>query len=861
MKGESSFSRPRERGNLVLGAIVGLGLAFSVVLVSQLANQALRDVESLKSATSDNVQWTLSQAEVELLGLQVAVEQVMALNPEQVSPQDLDAVRKAFDIFFSRLATLSSGRLFAELNKDPAFSDTMQQAQRVMHAHLAVIDGTDTDLVAALPAMRHAFSMIQPAVRTASVQGLVQFAEQSDLRREALAGTLRRLLVLVVLLFSALTTVSLYLLIVNRRTLRRRFQVEQMNQRMATILSTSQDAVVVVDSAGRIREFSPAAERMFGYSAQDVIGRDSADILVPRGIRRSYLREMRNLKQESDGQGARKEPFRFKAMRRNGEVLPIELTVQTALDGPELIIVGFIRDMSRQIADERELIAARDHALEGERIKAEFLTVMSHEIRTPLNGMLGNLSLLEETELSPVQTRYVRSMDISGRLLMSHVDAVLDIASLEAGKVSVNIEKVCIDELLQDIVDSQGGSAAARGNAIAWGWVGTAAPWVETDPKHLQQILLNLVGNAIKFTENGRIDIEVELSFAGPSDNGTGSLLEVRVIDTGIGIPEDQLDLVFEDFRTTDASFHRAAGGTGLGLGIARRLTHNLGGEIGVASEPGEGSAFYIQIPVTRASGPQARPLETLVQGPLSKQDVLVVEDNEINLKVVVEMLEREGYRVTAARDGHSAVEEASKRFFDLILMDISMPVMDGLEAARRIREGDGASARSQIVAFTANVLPGDARRYKVAGMNGVLGKPLTFQALRDHLSGLPSEVVADREQKDPTPASQIEDRLAELRTALGDVEVSKLLHLFGGECADLLHDISTPLAGAGARGDMARRCHQVAGSAAVLGLNGLQAILARMEEAAQILESEEFSILAAEFGRRWETSRKSLGV
>lgn len=479
--------------------------------------------------------------------------------------------------------------------------------------------------------------------------------------------------------------------------------------------------------------------------------------------------------------------------------------VALALVGVLGLLAWYSHRVGRQAVHHgRELADARDRALAGEKAKSEFLAVMSHEIRTPLNGILGNVALLEDSGLDADQARFVRNMGISGRVLMDHVDSVLDLARFTTGRISVAQEPLEVDRVLQDIVDSQDSHAQAQGNRLGWVWVGTPEPWICSDRAALQQILLNLVSNALKFTQDGEVRIEVEFD-AHRLEDGE---IEFRVIDTGGGIAEEDLPHVFDDFRTTDASFGRIAGGTGLGLGIARRLVLAMEGEIGVESTRGEGSVFWVRLPTRRSAGGAARPM--MVAHDLR---ILVVEDNEINLDVARDMISRLGHSVASARTGREGVEAASEQAFDLILMDIAMPEMDGLAAARAICDSGGASANAPIVALSANAVPEDRDRFRDAGLSMVLTKPLQKARLLHLLSRLGHTAPAAKAAPSP------EDIPSGLRTRF-DQETEELLAWLAGRPED--------------RADIAGRCHRLAGTAAVFGQEDLRRALIALENAAR---------------------------
>jgi len=255
--------------------------------------------------------------------------------------------------------------------------------------------------------------------------------------------------------------------------------------------------------------------------------------------------------------------------------------------------VSFLRDISDRVAAEQELILARDSAVTGERAKAELLAVMSHEMRTPLSGILGTIELLQGTKPTPRQRRFIAAMKTSADLLLHHVNGVLSISRAEAGQLDLMDTEVDPAELLQELVESQRHAIEANGNTIKCD-TSAAPPTIWIDPLRLRQVILNLVANANKFTRRGEILVECDVI----SDRRQ---VEFRVIDTGIGIAEADLDRIFEEFRTLDTSYSRAAEGTGLGLAISRRLVHAMRGEIGVDSEPGEGSLFWVRLPIGAA--------------------------------------------------------------------------------------------------------------------------------------------------------------------------------------------------------------------------------------------------------------------
>ncbi|WP_460272162.1 ATP-binding protein [Celeribacter sp. ULVN23_4] len=797
---------PRLRGSTALLLGIGLLCLFAIAL---LVSEIVEEMRFLNSASSDNVHWVLSQAEVEFLEFSNAVE--TARRNESTAARDTVIVE--FDVFYSRMMTLGTGLLYADLREIDAFGQSVSDIRQKLDAMVPLIDGAPAELQAGLPILAEEATEIRPLLRTVATTGLQFFAESSDQSRMSVANTLLRLAAITVVLVLALVVVLAYNRHVSKQTERRGEELADAYTRLNTILETSLDAVIVSDLKGRILTFNTAAERIFQHPAEAVIGRNLGDIIIPDHLRAAHEAGMKRMRETGEHAVVGHGRVRLEAKRSNGEVFPVEMALEKAQTGEDEVVVGFLRDISRLVSSETELVEARDRALAGEKAKAEFLAMMTHEIRTPLNGLLGNLSLLEKTPLSSTQSRYVRNMDISGGVLMHHVDAVLDVARFEAGADVSREEAVHVGRLIQDIVNSQASAAEANGNHIQWGWIGEPLDWVEIDAARLQQVLLNLVGNAIKFTRNGRILIEAEQSVGAPGD-GDMSGLDIRVIDSGIGISEADQDRVFNDFQTIEAANIEGQTGTGLGLGIARRFIEAMGGEIGCESTLGEGSVFWLHVPVVPVEGPEARDDTETEIAAVAACDVLLVEDNEINLELAQAMLSGLGHRVSVARDGEDAVKLSEGHKFDLILMDIRMPRLDGLGATRAIRSGEGACRDVPIIAFSANVLPDAKARFTDAGMSGFLPKPFS----RGDLQQAIARHCASRHLPQTAPSAQASP-------------MDRLLERYRAESIELFGWLATAPSD---RHEIAERAHKIAGSAAAFGQPELRDALVAVETAAE---------------------------
>ncbi len=803
---------------LALALLVGIGL---VVTLGRILH---REIDEASIANSDNLQWSLSQLDVEFLRFQ------LALDAARDDPATLPALRQRFDIFYSRITTLERGDVFRPLREDPSFDAPRTRLKAFLQSTAALIDGPDAGLAAALDGLVQQAAQVGEDVRAFSLAGLTAFAQISDRQRQDLSRTLMLLSGVLAVLFSGLVLLAFSLLRLARIAEGHARQAQRAGARMRTIVETSPDAIVVTDASGTIRDFNRAAETIFGHAAAQAVNRPAIDLLFPPAdapaLRQGPLRVLEG----GDRPGPEARHLELTAIDRDGRRFPAEISVDCAEGEGGRVTIAFIRDISRRKAAEDGLTEARDRALAGERAKAEFLAMMSHEMRTPLNGLLGTLQLMRDHALSQRQAELLDRMEASGRTLLGLVNDVLDLAKFEAGKMRPEARPFSLNRLMAGVVETAAPLAQAFGNELTWRWVGTPARTAIGDARRLRQVLLNLVGNAVKFTHGGSVEIEAEI-LGRDRDR-----LELRVIDTGIGIAEADLERIFNDFETLDTSYARQAGGTGLGLGIARRLTELMGGRIGVESQPGEGSLFWVRLPIRLAEDavPVAEASRAAAPAPdLRTLDILLVEDNEVNRFVAREMLTAEGHRVTEAADGQAGVDLAVTRRFDAILMDISMPVMDGPEAARRIRSGGGASAATPIIAVTAHALPEEIARFRSAGMAQTISKPVDRALLARVLAEVTGGSAAAAAPGDApaTPPLLDEVQAAALWADLPLADRDRIVARFLTETErDLATLAALPPDAAG----IADLAHRAAGSCALFGLAALPAALGRIETAAR---------------------------
>jgi signal transduction histidine kinase len=431
----------------------------------------------------------------------------------------------------------------------------------------------------------------------------------------------------------------------------------------------------------------------------------------------------------------------------DGQTLWHGLDARRTLDpvtGAVSVLVNQV-DMTDEIEARRELAVAHARAEGAARTKEEFLANMSHELRTPLTSVIGFAGLLRDAPLSPEQQRYLGRIEDASQALMSTLNDVLDLSKLDAGGVELDRRPFALETVLDQALGIVEAQAGPKGLLLSKQVDPGTPRFVVGDPERLRQILLNLLGNAVKFTTEGSVVLAARCVEWDGTDGA--ALIELSVTDTGVGVAEDMIDHVFERFTQADATVTRQYGGTGLGLSITRRLAQAMGGEVGASSRLGEGSRFWCVLPLPVADDAEPAPEASSVETSASKMQmggvrVLLADDNEANRELVGAILRSVGHQVDLAVNGVEAVALAARGEHDLVLMDVQMPLQDGVSATRAIRRLEGPAARVPIIALSANVLAQQVETYRACGMNDHIAKPIATGELLSKVAwwGAPTE-------------------------------------------------------------------------------------------------------------------------
>lgn len=607
---------------------------------------------------------------------------------------------------------------------------------------------------------------------------------------------------LILALLAILVWFFQYRIVIKNRSLKKMFEstikadkkLQISEARTRSITDSANDAILMIDHQGNVTYWNPAAERIFGYTREEVIGRNLHNQITPEKYRESYQKAFPEFLKSGMGAAVGK-TLDLEAVRKDGTVISVQLSLSAINIDGNWNAIGIMRDTTEKKRIEAALIKAKQESEAANKAKSVFLSNMSHEIRTPLNAIIGFSQLMKrDMNLSSQQKEYNTAIIRAGEHLLELINEILELSKIEAGRIVLNPTSIDLHAMCDDIYMMFRERANDKHLQLLFENSEDLPRYVMVDEGKLRQLFVNIIGNAIKFTEEGGVAIRTQ---AISSEEGKSYLI-VEVQDSGPGISEEEIGKLFRHFEQTSTGVKKGTG-TGLGLALSRELALLMGGDITVSSKVGEGSIFTFKIEFTAGNESEIEKPDTKrVIGIADKSKsytILVVDDKKENLQVAVNLLELVGFSTEEAVDGKEAIEKVIASKPDLILMDMRMPVMDGYEATRIIKTMDDYKD-IPIVALTASTFEDERKRIEALKMQGYIRKPFRESDLFNTIGKTlnikyiyenePEEVVTDNLESEITSSEIILDKLSdsfikEMQDAISVADLDKIILLISG--------------------------------------------------------------------------------
>lgn len=514
-------------------------------------------------------------------------------------------------------------------------------------------------------------------------------------------------------------------------------KIKESENKIRVILDNSPAAITLTDEQERIVSWNRFTEELLGKNKEDLYLQPVSSLYPEE--------EWKKIRSANIRKKGSQQHFETKVLKKNGQLTDIALSVNILKDSANHIIgsVGIMQDITEQKRMRQMLLQAKQDAEEASKTKSLFLANMSHEVRTPMNTVMGMLDITLDTELTDEQKENLKTAKDAADNLLSLLNDILDLSRVEAGKISLEMIELNIENIVKSVCKGLSVLAAKKNLVIVWEIDPRVPSILVGDPLRVRQILVNLINNAIKFTFKGQIQLHVKLDTLSEKDCAV--LFSVK--DEGIGIPKDKHGILFNVFTQADESTSRRFGGTGLGLAICRKLVEMMGGKIWVESEDLKGSTFYFTAKFKtikkkeQAPAPPVdpkKPAESARSGPPGQVSILLAEDNIVNQKIAVKLLEKKGWLVKAVDNGQRVLELLDKENFDVVLMDAQMPVLDGFETTRMIRDREKKTGRRiPIIALTARAMNEDKKKCLDVGMDAYVAKPIDRENLYETIEAV----------------------------------------------------------------------------------------------------------------------------
>ena len=700
---------------LALGSLLSL-LVMGVMLP--------HNIRRLSTVERDKTGWTLSQVEAGFYQLSATI-----LHESKQDSLDSDLIRLRTEIILSRLELLKTKKNRELLSTHRDSTEWYKTIENFEDESIQIIDQPGPLSLANINKLDTLIRLTLPKIRELSVAGFVLATEQEARSRIDVTQKIMRFGLLAMVLLISLAISLLYMARLLTRAKEKDSQLRSSTTRLSATLEASLDGVVIADESGRIIDYNEAAVRVFGWTQKEILGRLINETITPPlgkySIWGGSLHHLRfpKVRLFSDHR------FESLAMRKSGEVFPVEVTVTALTDLTGKIYLIAFKDISDLKIYENEAIEAREEAERTNQAKTQFLRAMSHEMRTPLSVIIGSLDLLRIEQLSKRQMNYVDSATSSSDMLLALVNDSLDITRVETGDISLNPENFTLLGACVNVVNMIKPLADRKSLSISMEFATDVDHIYFADKLRISQIITNLLGNAVKYTDSGSINVIV----SGISEK-TGVAISVRVIDTGPGIPVEQHENIFEYFVTSGAMQNgRQPRSDGLGLPLSKKIAKLMGGDILIESNADTGITFILELFLEFAKAETHTVPEISNENPPS-MCILVVEDTVQTAQILRDFLIYLNHRVDQAHNGIEAIKKAHGSRYDLILMDVNMPLLDGLETTRRIRSASGPNRDTFILGLTAHK-PADVQEELLnAGMNAVYSKPIHLSRLKEIL-------------------------------------------------------------------------------------------------------------------------------
>ena len=608
-----------------------------------------------------------------------------------------------------------------------------------------------------------------------------------------------------------------------RSSIRRADELTASSRQLALTVAGSMDAIIIADGFSKIIEYNASAQGVFGWSREEIIGKTMEEIFFRSGLRDAYKNAMAQSLELSHTNAIDGVRVELTAWRKNGEEFEVELNMTYVERNDDAIYMAYIRDISDRKVAEKILIEARDRAERTDKAKSQFLAVMSHEMRTPLAGIIGVMDLLKTTKLTKKQDHYVQIATSSGEIMLEHINEALDITRIEGGALNLSPQEFNLPDLVRSLVEVLKPLASEKVLNLDFQIDSNIKTNFMGDSLRIRQILTNLLGNSIKFTDEGSIKFVIGHSYV--SDVST---VKFKITDTGVGIAPENHEKIFEDFMALSSGDQRQVRGDGLGLSISRKIARQMGGDIIVESNINEGATFILSLPlmqVAKTDVVEPKGLDIPVENS-KKINVLVVEDSITNREVLCDMLEEMGHKVIGAMNGLESLEQVKKQIFDIIFMDINMPIMGGIEAVQKIRSGGGLNSKTYIAGLTAHGSDEFGVEAEQAGMDCYFTKPIRLVTLQQIIS----DVVTSGSDETIGEFSTV---LKELFETLGREKTLGVSGVFFEELEQFINQCNQGIFSHDNHA-LAEAAHKIKGAAAMLGLDLLETTFAQLESDAR---------------------------